>query len=414
MAYKILPEQQKPPTFSKESVHRLPAQAVKGAASSIVGFPGDVASLANDYVAGPLSQLITGEKAIPYEQTGIGKLLPTSHTFNKGLERDLPYLKPKNKVEEFVSDVTGDATSLFIPSKGLTKAGLKGSTAIKSFATSVGANSAGELVSDITGDPQKGAYTKMGTMFLLSSINKPKVKEEIGKLYSKADELLPKNAMVNAGNLEKDLTSLQDKILKGRRAQDLAPSEKFVIDEADKILRQIDFGEANVDTLKASLRSLNENLLKAVYEAPDKGTRTRARKMATQINRSVNNTLAEYGKINPEWYEAHKGASQAFGTMAQSEFISNFIKNNLKDTPALGHLVHALGISAGATGLAVPYQAAKILYRISKSPVLAKHYAKVVSSAAAEDAVLMKKEAEKLNDELKKEELRKTKYRFVD
>lgn len=412
MPYKILPEEPKPNSLNAESIHRLPAQALKSAASSIAGFPGDLASLP---YAGT-NKLVTalGGENVPYEESFLGKALPTSETLSKGIEKDVPYLKPKNKVEQFVGDVVGDATSLFIPGKAIAKAGLRGTSALKSFATSLGANSAGDFVSDITGDPQKGAYTKMGTMFLLSALNKPKVQKEIGDLYKKADDLLPKDAIVSTRHLEKDLTGLKDRILQGRGAQDLAPSEKFVIDEADKILRQIDLGEANVNTLKAGLRSLNENLTKTVYEAPDKATRTRARSLATQINRSVNNTLAEYGKENPEWYKAHKGASEAFGTLAQSNFLSNYIKNNLKDLPIGAHLLHALGITSGAAGGIVPYQSAKILYRISKSPELAKHYARVVSSASSENAPLMRKELVKLDEELKKEESKGSRYKLLD
>jgi hypothetical protein len=412
MAYKILPEQPKPSSLNVESVHRLPAQALKGAATSTVGLPGDVLSLPYSGINKLVSSL--GGENVPYEQSFLGKALPTSQTLSQGVERDVPYLKPKNKIEQFVGDVVGDATSLFIPGKAITKAGLRGTSAIKSFATSLGANSAGDFVSDLTGDPQKGAYTKMGTMFLLSAMNKPKVQKEIGELYKKADGLLPKDAVVSAQNLEKDLTGLQKKVLQGRGVQDLAPSEKFVIDEADKILRQIDLGEVNVNTLKAGLRSLNENLLKAVYEAPDKSTRTRARSLATQINRSVNGTLAEYGKSNPEWYKAHKGASDAFGALAQSNFLSNYIKNNLKDVPVSPHLLHALGIAGTAATGVVPYQSAKILYRISKSPELAKHYARVVSSASLENASLMRKEMKKLDDELKKEESKGSRYKLLD
>lgn len=412
MPYKILPEEPKPSSISKESVHRLPAQALKGAATSTTGFVGDVLSLP---YAG-INKLVTalGGENVPYEQSYLGKALPTSETFSKGLERDIPYLKPKNKVEQFVGDVAGDATSLFIPSKAITKAGLRGTSLAKSFATSLGANSAGDFVSDLTGDPQKGAYTKMGTMFLLSAMNKPKVQKEIGALYKKADELLPKDAAVSSKNLERELTGLKNRVLQGRTPQDLAPSEKFVIDEADKILRQVDLGEVNVNTLKSGLRSLNENLLNTIYQAPDKATKTRARKMATQINRIVNNSLAEYGKENPEWYKAHKGASEAFGTLAQSNFISNYIKNNLKDLPISPQLLHAIGIAGvSATGV-IPYQSAKLLYRISKSPELAKYYSRVIASAASEDAVLMRKELTKLDDELKKQESKTSKFRLID
>lgn len=425
MPYKLEPEQKKQPSISTDSLHRLPAQAAKGAGATFAGIVGDVLSLPYAGVNKVVKAL--GGQDVPYEQSLLGKTIPTTQTHIKNLEEGIPYLKPRNKVESFVNDIASDAVSLAIPGSGigkvaklpglsqgggvLGKVGLRGTGPWKSFFTSLGANSAGSFVTDLTGDPSKGAYTKMGAMFLFSSLNKPGAEKEVGKLYQKADELLPKNATVNARRLESDMIGLKNKILNGRTSQDLAASEKFVIDEADKILRQVDMGKSNVGTLRSAVRSLNENLTKMVYEAPDKGTKTRARSLAKQINHSINNTLSDYGKLNPEWWKAHKSATEGFATLSQSNFIKNFIENNVKSGTALHALSHALGAGVGTAGV-VPYQTVKLTYRIANSPTLAKIYARVVSSAAAENAPLMRKELEKLDQELKKEHKKNPRYRI--
>lgn len=411
MPYKLEPEIPKDPTFSTESFHRLPAQAVKGTAAALPGIAGDVLSLPYAAVNKLVSSL--GGEDVPYEKSALGKAIPTTHTHIRNLEEGIPYLKPKNKVDSFVNDIAQDAVSLAVPGSTLAKAGLRGTSIAKSFLTSVGANSAGSFVADLTGDPEKGAYTKMGAMFLFSALNKPGAQKEIGKLYQQADSLLPQNAKVNAARLESDMNGLKGRILNGRSVGDLAPSEKFVVDEADTILRQIQNGEANVGTLKSALRSLNEKLQKAVFEAPDKSTRVRARKLAKQINKDVNRTLADYGKQNSEWWKAQKSANEGFATLQQSQFITNFIENNVKHGTIAHGLLHTLGVGVGTAGI-IPYQAARLAYRIANSPTLGKHYARVVSSAAAENAPVMRKELQKLDEEVKKEEKKKPRYRLED
>lgn len=411
MPYNLEPEQPKSTSITKESLHRVPAQATAGAAATLPGIFGDVLSLPYAGVNKLVSSL--GGTDVPYEESSIGKLLPTTEMHKKALQEGIPYLKPKNKIESFANDVASDAISLFLPGGSLKKAGLRSTNLARSFATSLGANSAGSFVSDLTGDPEKGAYTKLGSMFLLSALNKPGVQKELGNLYQKADSLLPKNATVNSERLEKQMNDLKNRILNGRQASDLAASEKFVINEADTILRQIEDGQSNVGTLRSAIRSLNENLEKAVYEAPSKSTRTRARKLATQINRNVRETLADYGKQNPEWWKLQQAADQGTATFHQSNFITRFIENNVKHGTVAHGILHALGVGFGTAGF-VPYQSAKTLYQITKSPTLARHYARVVSSAAAENASLMNQEIKSLEEAFEKEKNKKSKYKLED
>lgn len=415
MAYKLLPETPKPPSISKESIHRLPAQAIKGAAAAVPGIFGDIASLANEYVAGPITKAITGQETVPYEETPLGKILPTTAQHTRNLESGIPYLKPKNKLEKFVSDVTQDASSLLLPGGALTKAGLRGTRPLKGLLTSLGANAGGEFVGQFTGDEKKGAYTKMGLMFLLSSLNKPGAKQAVDDLYARKDALLPPDAMANTGKTVANTNRLKREILQGRGYEDLAASEKFVVDEADKVLRNMQGGQINVKTLESMKRSLNENLEKFVYEAAAKGSKKTARVKAALINGYIKDAMKDYGKANPEWWKLQQSADQAFGAMQQSNFVSNFIQKHVKQGGLAEGLLHLFGGAAETLGTGViPYQATKILYRIAKSPELAKHYTRVLSSAAAENAPLMNRELRELDQKLKKEETRRPKYRLLD
>ena len=59
------------------------------------------------------------------------------------------------------------------------------------------------------------------------------------------------------------------------------------------------------------------------------------------------------------------------------------------------------------------YQGAKLIYRIARSPTLARMYSRIVGSAVAENAPLMNKEIKKLDHEIQKEEKSKTKYTLI-
>ena len=413
MAYKLLPEEKKSSPSLGESALRIPTQMAAKAATSIVGFPGDVASLVNRG-AGKISQAITGDEPIPYEETLFSKILPTSHQHQENLERGIPYLKPKTKFERFAGDVAGDTASLVLPGSRFLKA-LKTTPVLKSASISLGANAGKEFVTDITGSEKAGSWAKLGIMFLGGAATKQTATKEISKKYKTAESLLPQGSRLNAVPLENSLNSLKSRVLNGRQIADVAPSEKFVVDEADKILRQISNGTADVSTLQSSLRSLNENLQKAVYDAPNKSVRVRTKKLATQINKDVNNSLREYGKHNPEWWKEYSEANNAFGVVQKSNFITNFIEKNIRGNMVSHGLLHLLGIGAtAATGVA-PYLGVKLAYQIANSKTLRNHYGKVISAAASEDAPVMNRELDKLDREISKEnEKSKNKFRLVD
>ncbi len=216
---------------------------------------------------------------------------------------------------------------------------------------------------------------------------------------------------VNASGLEMSLGNLKNKLSKGT----LAPSEKFVVDEADAILSKIKNGKITPEEAWATKRSLNEKLSKVLFDIPKKSDQVRARKLSQNILSDLDSVLRETAKQDPKFYKDLKKADKAFGTIAKSNLISNYIEKNMKYNPVTHGLIQAMHGSLGSTTSAaiIPYEVGKILYRISKSSELAKHYGKVLSSAAKEDAIIMNRELKKLDQGLKKEE-KKDKFILLD
>ncbi len=423
MAYKILEDSPEPSSISPSLLHRVPTQAATGVATEIAGLPGNLLSPVHEYVAAPLSKLISGQEQPSYESSPIGRLLPTSSKLKSDVQKNVPYLKPKNKLEQFSSDVVSDATSLFLPGK-VFKAGVYAMTPLRSLGSSIAAGTLGQATEAFTGDQSKGNLARSGALLGLSLFNKPKAQQIAGAQYDKARSLLPASASTDATRLESGLNKIKKDVLQGRGTADLAPSEKFVIDEADKILRQIDeAGDVNMSALVAAKRSLNEMLNKLVFESPDKAAKAGARKLAKRINGEIRGTFKEYGTKNPEWLKAQSEADGAFGAISQSNYISRVLEKVLKgrvaglhglfgaSVPVAASLASGPGAVAGVAG----YQAAKLLHRVMNSPLLRRHYAKVIKSASTENTKLLNKEVDSFEEAIKKsEKTEEPKYRILD
>ena len=92
-------------------------------ASTLAGFPGDMFSLANKFIASPITSLATNEKGLPYEETTMSKIFPTSNEFREFIKKSLPYTEPRNDFEKFINDVAG-TTALTLTPGGQAKIGL--------------------------------------------------------------------------------------------------------------------------------------------------------------------------------------------------------------------------------------------------------------------------------------------------
>lgn len=413
MPYKLIDE-----TSSNGDQESLGSTLLRGSARTgsriseqIAGLPGDVFSLINEYIAKPVTEKITGKEGIPYEETLLGKVLPTTEKHREATKSAFgEYTEPQNKIERFIDDLIQDATAIAVPGAKVSKVGKKIGT---SLAISIGANTAKELVQDLTADEKKGAYAKLGSLMMLSFFDKPSAAKSVGELYKTVENRLPSLKPVNATGLESRLVNLQKKLSKGTKA----PSEKFVIDEAQDVLEKIKNGKITPEEAWASKRSLNEKLSKVLYDIPKKGDQIRAKSLANEISHSLQDVLKEIVPQDPKLYKDLKAADKAFSTIAKSNIISNFIENNLRASPASTALLHILGTglpSKGIAPIAGVYEIGKALYRFSKSPVLAKHYVNIIAAAAQENAGVMNREIKKLDKEMQKQEKQqKKKFRLV-
>lgn len=415
MAYELIEDSQPDESFTQATTRNVVRQG-SNLLTRARGTPGDIFSLVNQFIAKPATEVITGKPGIPYEETSVGHLLPTTESLRKQEEKfSGEYLKPQNKVEQFADDIVEDAAMLFFPGSKVTRSG-KAASALqrgsRAFLKSAAANTGGEIVKGISDNPTAGAATKLGTLFALSLFDKESAAKLVGKLYGQAENALPEAATVNAKRLASHLDAMEHKITSGRPKGNLAPSENFVMEEISKLKSLIKDGRANIKQLWAQKRSLNEELSgNKLFEAGKEG-RKRAKELAKPLNGYIKDAIEDYGRTNKEFYKPFREADEAFGTLAKSNWISNWINNSVKYSPVTHGLLHILG-GTGAAVSAPIYYGTKLGYRIAKSPTLRKIYGNTVKGAIKEDAAVFNKELEKLDHAIQEEEA-KDRYEFID
>jgi hypothetical protein len=100
--------------------------------------------------------------------------------------------------------------------------------------------------------------------------------------------------------------------------------------------------------------------------------------------------------------------------LAESNFISKWVGDNIVQHPVTAGLTHLFApVAAGTAKAFIPYQAVKLTYRIAKNPTLAKIYANTVKAASKENAPLFNKYLKQLDDALQNEENLDS-YEFVN
>ena len=413
MAWELV-EEESPSSNIAKDVLRQSLRTGEKLITRAQGLPGDIFSLVNEYIAKPVTKSIFGE-APEYEQTLLGKVLPTTQTRREKFEEGFgDYFKPQNKIESFADDVIEDTALMFIPGGKAAKFTKPAAKLTMNLAKSLGANFLGETVEQLSGSKEAGQATKAGALFISSLLDAPSAAKQVGNLYKKAEAALPQGASINVSNKISRLNAIKNQVIRGRPYGNLSENEKWIVDQVEKVENLIQNGMMAIEQGWAQKRSLGEELGKKIYDIPFK-QRKNVRNLAKQVNGWLNEVLEDYGRTNPAFGKPFEAADLAFGTLAKSNFISNWVEQNIKMTPLTTGLAHVFGkaVATAALPVAVSAQTAKLTYRIAKSPALAKIYANAMKAAAKEDAVAFNKYLSDLDEGLQKEES-KEKWQFID
>ena len=341
------------------------------------------------------------KKAAPY------KLFPKSEDIRENVTKFIfgEKLEPKNEWERKSDDLVSDFAALALPLPG---SQLK---VIKPALLALGGNLASELSEHMGGSKNQQTLAKLGTILAGSMIN-PKAAEGLkSELYKKAAQSLPDDATVASRNLKNSVEDLKRNIKKGG----ISDADKPALKEISKIEKLIHGEQIGVDVLQEIKKKINvaRGSIYKQLEGNKSGIKT-AKFRLDQVAKSVDNSLKEYGKQNPEWQTYYRQGNEVHGAIEQSKLARNKITNVLRKlgphsvlailgighaggAPALAGTAAATGVGAGIVG------GGEIAARALKSPTLRKLYFDLIKSGLKDDVVAIRENAKKLEKELEKE-----------
>lgn len=394
----------------KANIGRQALQYAARFGEGLAGLPGDIVKLPGNLLRFAAEKITGKDLSQEFEEsdqilksTGMYGNIPGSNDLRKFTKDTFKgALEPQSAKEELVGDIVSDLPGLFAPIKGKVPTSI-----LKTLGISAAANFAPKVAEHVGAEESTQQNVKMGTLFLSSLLGKNGFKgaERFkDNLYAEANKLVTPEAKISAKNLSPALDKFKMDLKKGGSANSKVASLKKV----DEIKNSIKAGRVPVDELTNFKKSINEarSGLWQEFGADAKG-RASAKRNLDEVAKIVDNSLSEYGKVNPAWEKVYREANEAHGAIAQSRKVSNFIERHAgRFAP---HTVAAVLVDAamlpstivpGISGLAVAGTAVKggeLISRIYKSPVLRKYYLNVLKDAAAQDAAAMNKSLELLN-----------------
>ncbi len=377
---------------------------------TIAGFPGDFVNFVN-FMAEKLPNVPTGKPNALQElgRKGLEKL-PTSDDIKQFSEQYTKgYTKAQGKAEELGDDIVSLTTALMIPARNPASfSKLLGSIG-KNLAKATAVKGAGEGAEMLGGGPKTKAATEVGMLFLTGLLGKKTANQYISEKYQKATAAIPQGDIVPTNKLLIGLEKVKQELAKGVKT----PTKKEVLTPLKELKKKADGGGMLAEDLVQSYHDINERLnAKKLFDELNKGERQILRKRYDMLRDEVRDTIQDYGKRNPAFLKEWQEANQGYATIAQSKKVSDFIgkhKNKISSHLAttvaaelfFGHpqvAAATLGGAATATGLV---KTGELLYRISKSPTLRKHYLNVIKEATNENLPGVIKNLEELDRGLK-------------
>lgn len=154
----------------------------------------------------------------------------------------------------------------------------------------------------------------------------PEIEGQIAGLYNKVATSLPEEAKVLPINLKKAIDDIKI------NTAILSPDEKSLlqsletikneIEPASKIISQygpikLPLQEYDVNKLVGTKKSLNS----IIKWDTDAGVKNQLKK----IQKAISQDIEQYGKTNPEWYDAFKEADKLYGDVAKREKLENIL-----------------------------------------------------------------------------------------
>jgi len=324
------------------------------------------------------------------------------------------YLEPKSEGEKAIGELTQDLTSFFMPGTGQLR-----------LATRLGAPIAGNLTKQglkyLGVEEEKAEKAKLGTMLMSSIALQSQPGQHASQMIRDSKAMVPQGMTVPGGPIAQRLLPLYQRLQRGFRG---VPSKSRAMEGMGDIADQLRQGNGRMDM--QSLLSMRDDINEWISEAGgwDVPIPTRDRTMANlnSLKRSVIETIDEnMQRISPQAAEMYRGGYESAAVTHQSNAISSFIERNFgRKAASIGAKVLFPGLATGgimiapkiaAAGIAgYPlYSLGKVMYRVGRSPTLARYYQDVITASTIGNAAAMSKAMEKFDKAMVEDEKKERK-----
>lgn len=355
-------------------------------AETIGGIPGDLQSIFESGLFAGFEKL-TGKKVPEYISS---RHFPTSEELqNKSEELSEGFTSAQSPTEKSVDEFTQLVSSLLGPMK------LR-----KAIGVGLGSHLAKEGIKLIGLEEGVQEAGKLGTMFILSSINPKGAMKYASNQYQRANDLA-KGASIQATKLENNLANMVSELNKGVTT----PGKNAVIRPAEELVRKINNGKIAVQDLTAAKRDINTLM-------GDPALLKREKVLLKKLGKEVDMAIKPFEKINPDFSKAYRPANEIYGAVSEGNKAARFLEKTVGTKSVmgavmaetlLGHPEAVIPTAMGAGGVYVGAKTIDFFTRLAKSNELRKYYYKSLLSAAKEDAGAVRHYAGKIEEIMEKD-----------
>ena len=358
-----------------------------------------------------IKEILTQETTtIPIPLPTTGKLREVTGKISAAIGKK-NYTEPKNYWEEMGDEVLTDFGSMLFP-------GGAGRNAFEKIGIAVAGNVGKEAIDLFGGSEKQKTYGKFGFMIALDIASRGNARHHARNLLHQAENSIPLNSRINGLGFLNMLNNLEAQI----RIGGVAPSDRPALQVIAEFRARIDPNNPMIDPRELLAMNRNINEVRANIGAFDvpAHARPRASRHLNEVHNALNDTIRQYGQRNQQFANLWQRGNEAYAVWAQSNAISNFVQRYYTK-PFFSDATKMLFFSGvgqttknfpasltSAAAVAAPYQAIKMLYRVSQSAELRRYYAGVMAASAAGNVGLMKQNLEKLDKALERQDIKRT------
>lgn len=396
-------EKEKPPELLRHTL-----RTVSRGLETAIGYPGDIVSFSR--ILGeklPKEPEVFKREPTFVQKAGqkIAEKLPTSEDIKKVTSYlSGGFTDPQSAEEKFADEFVELGTALAMPLKDPNKflSLLKG---MGKAAVAKGAKKGAEKY----GFEEKGqAVAEVGTLLLMGLLGKKSADAFVSDQYKKAQQALPKDVIIPASGIEKNLEKLEKNLRKGGI---ITQAESSVLKDMEDFGKVVKGDIVEVKDLIPAYHKLNRQMnSKKLFDELGREERAVLKRNYDQFKDVVSKNIDKLEKGYPEFYKTWRDANQAFATIQNSKKISRNAERLIRRHPHFSSylaadLIFQKPIAAGATVAgAGAVKIGELLNRVSKSPTLRKHYLQTLDAVLKDNEVEFVRRMNRLEKELQKEE----------